>query len=193
MKDHLMADKCTRSGPTITFPETEELANAVFGPHGGNKEVNRMYARRIVACVNACAGISTDGLEISASPDGRPLKEIVTSHANLLRVAKRFISIYEENDEDEWDRDFQELAEDFRSTITKADAQAEGIESLEFAGHTYWRDYSLRDEDAQCSPMLDYAVESYQSLWDQINGHGSWAANPWVWVVEFRTIERTKS
>lgn len=74
--------------------------------------------------------------------------------------------------------------------ISEADAIAEGIDDVtaevapsdpEFR---FWRRY----RDGGWNGYTDNAIASYASLWTEINGHGSWEANPWVWVVEFRVL-----
>ncbi|HZP87542.1 MAG TPA: hypothetical protein VFB54_12040 [Burkholderiales bacterium] len=64
--------------------------------------------------------------------------------------------------------------------ISEADAKAEGIERCE--GEDGWKLYGPLGRAIKC---LD-ARSSYRSLWEEINGKGSWAANPWVWVIAFR-------
>lgn len=61
---------------------------------------------------------------------------------------------------------------------TEQDAIAEGISKT---ASGFWSLYGQADVDGTFSPRA-----SYRALWESINGPGSWDANPWVWVVEFR-------
>lgn len=40
-------------------------------------------------------------------------------------------------------------------------------------------------------PAFNTPEQAFQHLWSSINGAESWAANPWVWVVEFKRVEVT--
>ena len=63
--------------------------------------------------------------------------------------------------------------------ISQEDAQAEGMEL------TGWRPtYSDPDSGGDCQTPYD----NFAELWESIYGEGSWQANPWVWVIEFKRI-----
>lgn len=70
--------------------------------------------------------------------------------------------------------------------ISEADALAEGIQA--YSDGTY-RDYNVPDDKVFDHYTFASPVDSYRTLWDTINGPGSWEANPWVWVIEFRRIK----
>lgn len=58
--------------------------------------------------------------------------------------------------------------------ISEADAKAEGV--------------SMPDGTPTPPDFWSYQQE-FRHLWEQINGPGSWDANPWVWAISFRRIE----
>lgn len=80
--------------------------------------------------------------------------------------------------------------------ISEAEAVAEGIpeesEPCERCGGCGW--LCIGGEPQQCDApgCGDGAVDGYRALWEQLNGAESWAANPWVWVVEFRRADTDK-
>ena len=69
--------------------------------------------------------------------------------------------------------------------ISEEDAIAEGIErdAAEF------KNYNVKDVAFPWIGGVGAASASYSSLWESINGPGSWEANPWVWVLEFKPVE----
>lgn len=77
--------------------------------------------------------------------------------------------------------------------ISEDDAIAEGIEGINqpTGGDDYddlWRNYGLPDKDELYPWFSGDCIASFRSLWEATNGQGSWGANPWVWVIEFKRI-----
>lgn len=69
--------------------------------------------------------------------------------------------------------------------ISDEDARAEGIECMAGDPECGYRNYlDQTDQDWTLRPR-----ESFQSLWESINGPASWSANPWVWPLDFRLIQ----
>lgn len=63
--------------------------------------------------------------------------------------------------------------------ISEKDSVAEGVSGIPY----------MMPGDAPPFFMESMAQCRYRKLWESINGPGSWEANPWVWVVEFKVVK----
>lgn len=64
--------------------------------------------------------------------------------------------------------------------ISAEDAIAEGVNP----SYRHIAPDCIAAAELQCKAARD----AFRDLWESINGAGSWSANPWVWVVEFKRI-----
>lgn len=71
------------------------------------------------------------------------------------------------------------------NNCSAADATAEGTRPDEV------RQFAVFGLDAteRAEVRRRAAVAPYERLWESINGTGSWHANPWVWVIEFKYLK----
>lgn len=72
--------------------------------------------------------------------------------------------------------------------ITEEDAIHEGLSGE----NKKWLNYYRTPSAANCISNFSNAKDSFQSLWNLINGTDSWHANPWVWVISFERCEKAK-
>lgn len=77
------------------------------------------------------------------------------------------------------------------NAISEEDAKAEGVVSGSIPADDDGPErigYVLGQDDGRCA-LHPSRVEAFARGWDSINGERSpWAANPWVWVVDFTRL-----
>ena len=67
--------------------------------------------------------------------------------------------------------------------ISEADARAEGAPPSHPSIDAISREFGY----------ADFPRSWFAQLWESINGAGSWAANPWVWAVEFQVLRKARA
>ena len=111
-------------------------------------------------------------------PESRPgegWKPSIHMPRNLSRITLEIIAVRVERLQD----------------IGDADSLKEGINCYPFVpddGFPVCDGYTHKQDDGEWV-LWPTARAAYKALWEEINGPGSWDANPWVWVVEFRRID----
>ena len=76
--------------------------------------------------------------------------------------------------------------------ISQEDAKGEGIKSRHLnkgSGKIFKRYFNYFTNDYTCLS----SILSFKTLWQSIYGEGSWAENPYVWVYEFKIIEKPEN
>jgi hypothetical protein len=68
--------------------------------------------------------------------------------------------------------------------ISEVDAIAEGVERISVTPFVHRFKNYVDDEE------LEFAESSFRTLWESINGVKSWGENPFVWVYEFKQVDK---
>jgi hypothetical protein len=72
--------------------------------------------------------------------------------------------------------------------ISEEDAIGEGIIGVDRAGgygYGLSKEWNYKIPIHEQTPLI-----AYKRLWEYINGSDSWKKNPWVWVIEFKQIDK---
>ena len=131
-----------------------------------------------------CTYPATDGIHEFMDADDN-LRSTVKPSIHMPRVASRILL------------EVTAVRVERLQDISEADAISEGVEKayIDAAHRQRWVMYE-HDDGTPGEEIVRYVgpshtlhpINSYKSLWLNINGPGSWDVNPWVWVIEFKRV-----
>jgi hypothetical protein len=148
-------------GDRLWVRETWQHSNFPYGPYDANCDV--FYRADYLD--------DPHGPDGEKSPEGRYRSWKPSIHMPRMasRILLEIVSVRVER--------LQDISDD--------DCLAEGIRAIRHEGDGIY--YHYEHTHADPGNWCD-ADTAYQALWESVNGAGSWDANPWVWVVEFKRI-----
>jgi hypothetical protein len=190
----LLAGTKTQTRRVINLPHMNPLGQwepvAWGGPHGGRPPEGKTAPAQVLI------GHSRTG-EILGCPYGQPGDHM------WVREAFGCVPTACESDELVYAADYQDGSDRATGVRYRPSIHMPRWASritLEVTGVRVERLQDISDGDARAEGVQmpdgtptppewwNYRQE-FAHLWDQINGPGSWDANPWVWVVKFRRIQ----
>ena len=188
--------ECIRQSRLSARTDAEILSDCLLCPYGIPGD--RLWCRETFAIVPRTAYARSEGVQQMLRPDddhdaaiyragwdrsngGFRWRPSIHMPRWASRILLEIVSVRVER--------LQDISED--------DARAEGIErGKDFPG---WYRGPLDGDSAGLAEAgrhfkipTAFPKLAFRALWESINGPKSWAANPWVWVVEFRRVETTE-
>lgn len=130
-----------------------------------------------------------DGFNYAWTPD-RPAKKI-----RELKFGRGYYSghiIYRADGEFEWCNEYGDEQSCWHPSIHMP--RAASRITLEITNIRVERLNKISHDDACAEGIYSTAggkaacIDRYAELWESINGAGSWAKDPWVWVIEFKRV-----
>jgi hypothetical protein len=136
---------------------------------------DRLWVRETFAVTDGCSGYEYPFVPAS------PVEKKVLFRASGDRAEKWRPSIFMPRWASRITLEIVSIRVERLQDVSEADAKVEGADTYNAA----------LDIGTKGTPRLDAGPfqKGYALLWGEINGPGSWASNPWVWVVEFRRCQ----
>ncbi|MEB6445082.1 hypothetical protein MXM21_26290 [Klebsiella variicola] len=159
--------------------------NSAFGKPGDRiwvRETFRQFDSSVeCSCEDHCSCSCYDGKKLYRA-DGDDTESKWTPSIHMPRWASRILL------------EITDVRVERLNAISPEDAESEGLERTNFTGFGDEPGLpSYPEPDVYFDPLKkqwkEYPPEAFAGLWESVYGEGSWQANPWVWVIEFKRVE----
>lgn len=181
LKDLIAGGEQTPHANGTTYSATREML-ATDCPYGVPSD--RLWVKETHAIVPRTAYAMSDGVHQTLRPDDSHDAAVYAADWERSKPGRWRPSIHMPRWASRITLEITNVRAERLNKCSAADAAAEGLIKLPASGR-----YVVEQGDQYFGAASHDPREVYAWLWEHINGEGSWASNPWVWVIEFKRLE----